>query len=294
MAERFKNDHSALADRRGFTLVELLVVIGIIALLISILLPSLAAAREQAKTIQCLSNLKQMGQAAIAYSQRFNNYIIPGYANPNVAVSGNGNQADGENYATVMLNENLLTAPKAASLTAGGTPDASVFRCPNGVEDLGAAQFGNSSGFNPQPKDRRDQQGAMPWRVQSMSTGIIVDTWYGVNCTLDQFSTKKCPVRRIPETGTKNNQLYKMNQITDVTRMVFLYDGVFLNPHFDGDRINARHGRFRFTNILFFDGHAATYPTADLPGGMGPCSGDVFIQPALGTNTELLWRMDQR
>jgi prepilin-type N-terminal cleavage/methylation domain-containing protein len=66
-----------VARRRGFTLVELLVVIGIIALLISILLPSLSRAQRQGRSIKCLSNLRQFGQAQAVYAGQNKNWAIP-------------------------------------------------------------------------------------------------------------------------------------------------------------------------------------------------------------------------
>ena len=80
MRSRVFRDHP-----RGFTLVELLVVIGIIAVLVGILLPVLANARKSAMDMQCQSNIRQLCSAMIMYANEFK-----GRYPPNIGTSGAG------------------------------------------------------------------------------------------------------------------------------------------------------------------------------------------------------------
>ena len=90
-SDRLHPHHSAKATRpqRAFTLVELLVVIGIIALLISILLPSLSKARESANNIKCMSNLRSLYQATLLYANTSKGWMMPATAAGSNTAEGN-------------------------------------------------------------------------------------------------------------------------------------------------------------------------------------------------------------
>ena len=107
--------------RRGFTLVELLVVIGIIALLIAILMPSLARSREQAKRIQCMSNLRQICLATLQYTTDNKGWF------PRAAASGTAD----DDWLWWQTGRDVNRAPLVQYLSGAQVFNPDLFRCPS-------------------------------------------------------------------------------------------------------------------------------------------------------------------
>jgi len=130
---------SRRSNRRAFTLVELLVVIGIIAVLVAILLPTLNRARESARRTKCLANLRGIGQLVMMYANQFKGQMPIGYSN--------GNGASGVNYSESywMLRYDTAQTPPIrytalgflypAGLITTSDVEGEIFYCPSMADD---------------------------------------------------------------------------------------------------------------------------------------------------------------
>jgi prepilin-type N-terminal cleavage/methylation domain-containing protein/prepilin-type processing-associated H-X9-DG protein len=116
-----------LRNRRAFTLIELLVVIAIIAILAAILFPVFAQAREKARSISCLSNLKQIGTASMMYIQDYDETYMSGWG-----------ENDGSTMWRWVLNPYIQK--NGTSMYTGNATNNSILICPS--TRIGVTSYG--------------------------------------------------------------------------------------------------------------------------------------------------------
>ena len=171
-------------NRRGFTLVELLVVIGIIAILVGLLLPALNKARRQAMLAQCQSNMRQIALGMLQYTNDNQNHIMIGWIDSGKKF-GATLYPDGWGWAGELMyqgyvrsenyyvNPNSTVTPTQTQISTG-----TVFRCPEDILETG----GNGS----YPTDPLNTgynislQGNTPMRYDGAPLHAVV-TSYGLN-----------------------------------------------------------------------------------------------------------------
>ena len=291
-------------SRRAFTLVELLVVIGIIAVLISLLLPALNKARDHAQTAQCLSNLHQIGIGAYMYAANNQGYIVPaGYENNSAVYT--------DYWSTILVSRGFLTtalAPNVSGIGNAAQPQVhSIFYCPAAPVDIFAV-----GGTPPSPTSLLTATGMRQKNMDSINfpvnnqPPIVIDNWYGINAASvsDGFYSGDPAMAEVLPTFLSSPQTVGITQrkiaaVVHPADTVFIFDGNYLNASkpdaaSDAYRISGRHNQANpkqaLTNILYIDGHAGSVLRSSLPQN----ATTDFTKAALAAHfPHPLWRTDQ-
>jgi prepilin-type processing-associated H-X9-DG protein/prepilin-type N-terminal cleavage/methylation domain-containing protein len=260
---RFRRQVSAAA---GFTLVELLVVVGIIALLIGILLPTLQKARLQAQQVVCESNLRQLFVYMVDYCNNNKGYMFPVTAKPDGTVETLGtNWMPHQRWPAILFNIPIPGTLAYASPYSATATDTANLAAYTGEESAASAPGGDVIGF----MSRWDSK---PFTPKIMLCPSDLNAYenhsYVVNQTLVQ---RQNPIKFA--TGATNGAFrsdiivagekrsivrdYHMERGVDGATVVDQETGLSYNSEFQRVVEPYRHGVSYGSNYLFLDGHVA-------------------------------------
>jgi prepilin-type N-terminal cleavage/methylation domain-containing protein/prepilin-type processing-associated H-X9-DG protein len=251
------------AHQKGFTLVELLAVIGIVVLLIAILLPALQRARATAQLVSCQSNLRQIGMAMQSYAIEQRGYLCPPRA-PAYAGSGAGNDLYWYTalWEPLGLERGLTSLQRAARAPWVGTP----LYCPSRGETSSTTR---SYGVNQYLHPVHNNSGfwSYGWGAANAS-GYPAAYW--------DFA-KLSQIRRASEAAyaadVNDDGGMIMYQSYVVALFTQPYPGITLAPT---TKRELRHLRGSVVNVLYVDGHVAPARKGDVPVGTPAYTNNVF------------------